>query len=138
MWSAAPATQCALCWRFGHPAADCPKGPIQPPKLPHMWQHRAHSQTPALPSVPRRTSCAKKIDSVWPHASPQYVNCGTDHPANPSWAPAVGHLVVLLAEGAPGGCRGAVGGDVAPPTAPAAESVWSGLLEGIGLVTETR
>ena len=28
MWSATPATQCTLCWQFGHPAAGCPKGPF--------------------------------------------------------------------------------------------------------------
>ena len=27
MWSATPAAHYALCWQFGHPAADCPKGP---------------------------------------------------------------------------------------------------------------
>ena len=25
MWSSTPAIQCTLCWRFGHPAAGCPK-----------------------------------------------------------------------------------------------------------------
>ena len=25
MWSSTPATQCTLCWRFGHPAAGRPK-----------------------------------------------------------------------------------------------------------------
>ena len=53
-------------------------------------------------------------------------------------APMVGCLVVFPAEGAPGHgrCRWALEGDVAPHTAPTAESIRSGFLEGLGLVTE--
>ena len=50
----------------------------------------------------------------------------------------VGSWALFPAEGAPGGCRGAVEGDVAPPRAPAAEGAWSGLLEGLGLVAEAH
>ena len=53
-------------------------------------------------------------------------------------APVVGRLVVLSAEGTPGGCRWALGGDMTPRTAPAAEGIWSVLLEGLNLVTAAQ
>ena len=53
-------------------------------------------------------------------------------------APVVGRLAVLPAEGAPGGCRWALGGNVAPRTAPAAEGVRSGPLTKQYLCAESN
>lgn len=46
-----------------------------------------------------------------------------------------GRLVTLLTEGAHGGCRKDLGSDMALRTAPASENAWSGLFEGLSLVT---
>ena len=95
MWSATPATQCTLCWQFGHPAAGCPKGPsnAQCCRICGDTAHtaRAHPcpQCLAEPAMP------KKIDGVCPHASPKCINCGTDHPAN---SPSCPKRVEALAE----------------------------------------
>ena len=80
MWSSTPATQCTLCWRFGHPAAGCPKVNPQCCRICGDPSHTAKThpclQCLAEPAKP------KMIDGVCPHASPQCVNCGADHPAN--------------------------------------------------------
>ena len=95
MWSATPATQCTLCWQFGHPAAGCPKGPSNPQccRICGDQSHtaRAHLclQCLAEPSPP------KKTDGICPHASPQCVNCNADHPAN---SPSCPKRVEALAE----------------------------------------
>ena len=100
------------------------------------------TSTPWLTDGPP-SSPGTDLGEVWPGtvSAPGYHMCtrmASLDAAPLHGAPVVGRLVVLLAEGAPGGCRGAVGGDVAPPTAPAAGGVWSGLLEGLDLVTGAR
>ena len=51
-------------------------------------------------------------------------------------APLVGRLVALSPEGAPGGYRRALRGDVAPRTVPGVEGIQSSPLEGLDLVAE--
>ena len=93
MWSATPATQCTLCWRFGYPAAGCPKVNPQCRRICGDSSHtaRAHPCHQCLvePTMP------KKVDSICPHASPQCINCGADHPAN---SPSCPKRVEALAE----------------------------------------
>ena len=80
MWWATPATQCALCWKFGDPAAGCPKGQSNP-QCCRMWRHRAHSESSSLPPMPRRTSYAKDRRCMPSPPPPQCVNCGADQPS---------------------------------------------------------
>ena len=71
MWSATPATQCTLYWRFGHPAAGCPKCNSNPQccricgDSVHTARSRPCRQCLAEPSMP------KKVDGIYPHASPR-------------------------------------------------------------------
>ena len=95
MWSATPATQCTLCWQFGHPAAGCPKGPSNAQccricgDLSHTARTHPCLQCLAEPSLP------KKTDGVCPHASPYCTNCGAEHTAN---SPSCPKRVEALAE----------------------------------------
>ena len=93
MWSATPATQCTLCWRFGHPAARCPKVQPQCCRICGDPEHTAKNhpchQCLAEPTMP------KKTDGVCPHASPHCINCSADHPAN---SPLYPKRVEVLAE----------------------------------------
>ena len=85
MWSATPATQCTLCWRFGHPAAGCPKVHPQCCRICGDSAHTARNhpchQCLAEPTLP------KKTDGICPHASPYCINCNADHPANSPLCP---------------------------------------------------
>ena len=95
MWSATPATQCTLCWHFGHPAAGCPKGPSNPQccRICGDQSHTARAH-PCL-QCSAESSPPKKTDGICPHASPQCINCNADHPAN---SPSCPKRVEALAE----------------------------------------
>ena len=66
---------------------------------------------------------------------------GTGDPLGPApvdWAPMLDRCVLLFAEGALGSLGGAAGSNMAPPTAPAAESVWLLLFVGLDLMAAAQ
>ena len=70
---------------------------------------------------------------------PAWARVALTHLTSLDGASVVGREVVLRAEGAPGGCCQAMGSDILPPTASAAEAIWPPrLLEGVDLVTASE
>ena len=71
MWSATPATQCTLCWQFGHPAAGCPKGPPTLSAVASVaTQHTQPELTPAL-NASQDQLCQRRsmVYALTPHPS---------------------------------------------------------------------
>ena len=103
-----------------------------PDLLPPMTarKRKKKNRTPTKKEKKRKG----RVPAVRALCRPVRAQVALPHPATLNWASVVCREVVLRTEGTPGACGQAVGSDVLPPTAPAAESIWPQcLLEGVDL-----
>lgn len=85
MWNASSATQCTLCWKFGHPSSGCKKNNEYPTccRICGSPDHTAYHH-------PCPTNCPKteRKKGFCSHMVPLCLNCQGNHPANDPQCPA--------------------------------------------------